>query len=563
MNPLVWITDASVQGSIDEGHLQIATQSGVQVERAPGSSLHVTLGDTMAYMGDWHKPGDDWSSPASTVVVCKYDTLVGTWADVKTYLEHYQYALTLYMDVDADPVEANYEMGVALNNLQTLFPLYPGNCVGDHSQVRFTQSPYGGTTHKDVQTAFAAIAGNSTKPLTWHPYTVMADLPIMGSSVVHDGSGNAQIILQTGGDQDLIGFNGLITGTPVYLADPMYVAENQGVDPVTGTDIGFPLFVYYSSTLGDYKMCLYQPHLAADGDMMSAKVMVHAGNTYSDVGFLTSGVSGSTAITSAGMPIGLPAGDNNNEFWVSDYNDALVGSYGIPGSSRPLHDMVMLKHPTTEAAMVSSKTQGYAGISLWQLGPSYGSMANPEIPLGPADWGVTGFHGNLRDKQFYQSLYSLGNSVALTGTTPTIEACAFQFAFGTVQWEDEGGQGLQAIGTPDLKGYRYEPSADVDLPVAAQVDSAKAIGGTKLTTLLRVPTLGKATKLWELNSTSNGLSLVAGRFGSMTTGVKSVVTEYKGPYFLGAPKFTANMYMNWMTDDVTDVLPRFTLRIRG
>jgi len=533
----------------------------VQVERAPGSALSVTLGDTMAYQGDWHRSASHNSYAASTAIICKYDTIVGTWQDASANLKAYQNALDDFLDPEADQTQASYNVNAALNQLATIFPLYPGNCTGDHAKVRFLQSPFGGTTHKGIASTAASFA--QPQPLTWHPYTVMADVPLMDSMVVHNGQGNAAVILGTGGDQDLISFNGAFGGTPAYLADPLLVCDNAGVDPISGTDIGFPLFVYYDTNAQDYKLCLYQPHLASDGDAMSAKVMVHAGNTYSDVGFVTSGESGSVALTSAGLPIGLPAGTGNNEFWVSDYNDAHVGSYGISGSSRPLHDRIMELYPSTAAFYDGEKSLGYSGISIWQLGPSYGSLANPEIPIGPADWAVTGFHGNLRDMQFYQSLYSLGNTVALTGTAPTLEACAFQFAFGTIQWEDAGGQGVRAPGDQDLKGYRYEPTADTTLPLAAQVDSARATGGTKLTTLLRIPTLGKATKLWEMNTTSSGLSLVCGRFGSMTAGTEGIVTKYDGPMFVGTPKFSANIYMNWMSDEQSDVLPRFTLRVRG
>lgn len=441
----------------------------------------------------------------------------------------------------------------------------------DTSNVKVVASPKGGDTHAQVRASQdkfqdRAGSGREENPMHMHSYSRVANVPSYGSTDTYDAgnvglngwweaSPSFQSAYETSGDPwngDLFDMEHLLIAAPDAVC-----AEEIGSGPL---DSCFPLFLTVdvnNTPIASY----YQPHFLTGGDFNSAQILKAAGNSYSPNGGMASGANKATNFTSCFMQLKLPTVDSTNSFWISEMSDGYTGSYGVSGSNRAMHDLIVETHPQVGTHYETTKSKGQGQFSFFQFGPHYSGL-----PIAASDWCTTGFHANQKLRNFLMSFYSLNHSTFFENMNWGLEIPNFSHPFAAVQYEDFGGKGAQFTGNDiDAKGYRYGyKGTNLDAPKLAYADSRRLEGGVKNVTILPIPipTGMNKVRLWDMKVAQTGLTLTAGRFASLALPTSGKTETYAGPLFLASPGFSANLYTSWIAAEDNECLATFTVRVQ-
>ena len=472
------------------------------------------------------------------------------------------------------PIDNIHTFGLILDNIESQVPgcFTSADRQADISNIKVSASPQGGDTHGQLKAAQQMFQDRNgmladEKPMNLHSYTPHANLPAWGSGLTYEPSTS-------------IALNGWIEAwmTDSMLPDPWAgtcsnLDSIRVLDPLAWLDKvdaqateskdTFPMFTTLDPDTYSARLSYYQPHWLDGGDNNSAVILRAAGDFLSPNGGTASGDNGATTITSQFMQLSLPTVESKNEFWITSMSKGYVGSYGITGSARPMHDLIVEVHPAVNTHYTTEKTEGPGAFSFYQYGPSYS-----QLPVAPGDWAVTGFHANMKSRNFLASFYSLNHSVFFeTSQAWGIEVTSFAEPYAAIQYEDFGGMGAQFQGNDlDLKGYRYGYSGgNLDAPKLAFTDSRKVSGGIKNITILpiAIPTGSNKLRIWDMAVTPTGLTLEAGRFASLSLPNSGKTEKYEGPLFLSTPSFSANLYVLWITGSDTDCIAPFIVQVKG
>jgi len=311
-----------------------------------------------------------------------------------------------------------------------------------------------------------------------------------------------------------------------------------------------PFFVFWNGTA--WQPSLYQPQFFDECDAYSGSLLKRRRHGYIG-GAKTDSFSCVSAVSALRI---APSGTNGViETHLAGISSGLQGSFGVLGSNRPAHDLLISvpNFDPASAARAASKKDGNMSVSMFSNGCMY-NAANQ--PIDGADWWATSLHCNEAVKQYYMQSFSLQ---AMTGASNTMRMNLFHVPMMNLTYTDTGGKGWDPDHNPgSLTAYQFtrepSPRSSWHLPVPS------GLGGETVVAVLSIPAYTPSFKMWSYTCTDNGVAIAAGRYTALDSNDSGVEGSVPGPLWTSRPTVWANL-MFVTSGQPNHLIPRYTYRI--